>query len=211
MNPSFAFDELEVVAYSDNLSEEHLPHNVFPIFRHKEQNLYLFPPYRSARGRLQNAHVGHKAEFDDFVVKQEVTLIDKPQQAFPDYQLWVDLAFEIHYEPNLDAAQKQRSYAWAKTEEADQAFLAGDLAAAEEALQRALNVNLPLIETLVLKAAIRRLEHRELGVSLALESAKELCSEATFFSLVDLKIRAFHQNHPRHPVHNRRTQEAEQR
>ena len=56
MSTLYPFAELEVVGYADVVDQKHLPRVVYPIFRKKNQDTYLFPPYEVQQGHLVDAH-----------------------------------------------------------------------------------------------------------------------------------------------------------
>ena len=96
--------ELEIIGYANVLAENTRPSIVPPIFQSKANPESIFvPPYTFRNGRLCDATEISPSELASLAHRREVTAFDAPRSAEKDYELWVDLEGQHHYETRRNA------------------------------------------------------------------------------------------------------------
>ncbi len=101
-----------------------------------------------------------------------------------DHELWVDQAFDRHYETRHDVEQTLRRIASDSIRQAEAAFAQGRHDEAERPCGIAISADDRRIEPLALKAAIRRTQGNATGESQMAELASRVMDEPSFFALV---------------------------
>jgi hypothetical protein len=186
MGEPWYVDSLELVGYADVLDPTMLPSVVPPVFRvTAEPNRVLVPPYSFACGYLCNATEIDLPELEDLRGQHEVTLFDAAMPARPDYDLWIDQSYGVHYEEREQAERALRAIADQAVGGAENAFQRGDHAVAERLCWVAISADDRRIESLALRAAIGRLEGNSAGGALMEELAGQAVAAHAFRILVD--------------------------
>lgn len=103
-------NELDVIGYADVLPEGKGPAAVPPVFRHRaEADRCYVPPFRLTGNWLVEARCVSFSELQELEGDESITLPgDFTHPALPDYQLWVDEAGVVRYEPAGDARRAQQ-------------------------------------------------------------------------------------------------------
>lgn len=119
---TFDLAALEIIGYSSTLETPTLPRVLYPVFRLRDApDRILFPPYSLQAKEVWGPHLGNNAEFEDFIVKKEITQLDTPLPAKAYHDLWVSpegvvtyapkaevkKAFEMLYEKHLGLAEAE--------------------------------------------------------------------------------------------------------
>ena len=144
-----------MIGYATVLKDTMLPSPVPPVFRlRSDPDRILFPPYHFADGCVWNATEGDPHDLKRLGENDEVTLFDHPYPAQPDFDMWIDLQRQPHYEPRAQARETLRNIARENIHKASRALVEGDLTEADRFCGVALSADDRLVEALAIKAAI---------------------------------------------------------
>jgi len=180
-------DNLEIVGYANVLLDTMLPSVVPPVFRLRSDPGQVFvPPYVFNAGHLCNATILPASEFEALKSNREITLFDgAPLPAQRDFELWLDQARDVHYEPRIEAHAALLTLAKEHIQKAEQALKGGKTSEAERLSGIASCADDRLLEPLAIKAALRRLRKDGTGEGLMIKLAASKMTEAVFRRLVD--------------------------
>jgi len=179
-------DEMEIVGYGNVLSDDMLPSVVPPVFRlRSDVKRALLPPYFFNAGFLCNATEVSQSELQDLRDSNEITLFDDAFPASAGFELWIDQAFQRHYQPRDEANLALRRIAAEGIKNAEEALRLGNLAEAERLSGVAISADDTKLEPLAIRAAIRRIQGNAVGESLMAELAAPVLEERLFKLLVD--------------------------
>jgi hypothetical protein len=185
MTNPWPLSELEIIGYSDVLTETTLPSVVPPVFRIKvEPDRVLLPPYSFNGGFVCDAAEVDESEFRALADDDEVTVFEEAVPATPGYELWVDRSFVWHYEPREQADGTLTQIAIESMNEAERALNRGDLERAEHLSGSAISADDRRVEPLAIKAAIRRLRGDRAGEKVMEELAGRAVGPSLFDELV---------------------------
>ena len=187
MKQPVPMDGLEIVGYANVLLDSMLPSIVPPVFRLKGNPDEVFvPPYVFNAGYLCNATALSGSELKALEQNQEITPFDgEPVAAQRDFELWLDQARHLHYEPRTQAHATLLALAKDHIQKAEQALKDGKTADAERLSGVASCADDRLVEPLAIKAALRRLRKDTTGEGLMTKLAASKMTEAVFRRLVD--------------------------
>ena len=180
--------DLEVIGFGDVLDSRDLPAILPPIYRVRNSSIVLFPPSMVQGDVLAGAHESDMPEFQAFLAKQEVSALERPFDAKPHHELWIDPEGRVHYEDWDQASDRLREIAWAKIGEADREFRENHLEEADILVSQAMNANDGILDAYVLKGAIRSRQGMERSVTRIAEMASEFCSTQVFQLLLQNKV-----------------------
>jgi hypothetical protein len=179
-------DELEIVGYGNVLSDDMLPSVVPPVFRlRSDVKRALLPPYSFNAGFLCNATEVSQSELEDLRDSNEITLFDDVFPASAGFELWIDQAFQRHYQPRDEAKRELSRIAAEGIKNAEEALRLGNLAEAERLSGVAISADDRKLEPLAIRAAIRRFHGNAVGESLMAELAAPVLEERRFELLVN--------------------------
>lgn len=99
---TFDLAALEIIGYSSTLATPTLPRVLHPVFRVRGADQILFPPYTVQGTEVWKAHIGNQAEFEEFIAKEKLTLLDSPLPAQPHHDLWVSPEGVVTYAPKAE-------------------------------------------------------------------------------------------------------------
>jgi hypothetical protein len=185
MNRPWSIADVEVVGYADVLKANMLPSVVPPVFRVKDDpDCVLVPPYLLNGNLIWNATELCAEELFSLQHERRVTLFSDAVPARADHELWVDQQFGRHYEPREEADQTLHNIAKRHCELSKQSLAGGDLESAERLSSIAASADDRLIDSLLIKAAIQRLQHNELGVDVLVHLAGPMLGESEFRKLL---------------------------
>jgi hypothetical protein len=177
---------LEIIGYANRLSPSMLPTVVAPIFRGKaEPKQILLPPFAIHEGLVCNAQYKTSADLTKLDDEGEITLFDSPRDARPNFELWIDEAEAVHYEPIPDAALALRKIATRNIGLAQAALAEGRYEEAEKHCRIALCADDRLIEPLAISAAIARRKNDPGGERTMASLAAERVTRSGFTLMVD--------------------------
>ena len=152
---------LEVIGYANRLADSMLPAVVPPVFRLKgDQERILLPPFVIRDGYVFGGTESNGAALQMFNEAGEVTLFAKPQEARPDFELWINLDKAVHYEAISDASAQLQNIAREHIIKAEEALLNADFNGAEECCRIALSADDRVIDSLAISAAIAQRNKR---------------------------------------------------
>src|SRR5579863_9413185 len=104
MTEPVKLETLEVLGYAEVLLDGALPCVVPPIFRLKRNVERVFlPPYTLKGSFLWNATEVRLSELIELRDARQVTLFDPTFDAHDDHEMWIDQAFQVHYQPTVQA------------------------------------------------------------------------------------------------------------
>jgi|SRR5580658_169059 hypothetical protein len=194
-------DELEIVGYGNVLTNDMLPSVVPPVFRlRSDANRALLPPYSFNAGFLCNATEVSQSELEDLRHSNEITLFGDAFPARAGFELWVDQAFQPHYQPRDEANRKLSRIAAEGIKNAGEALRRGNLEEAQRLSGIAISADDKRVEPLAIKAAIRRVQGNETGERLMAELAAPVLEERLFKLLVDNYCRGAVGKQPTKPI-----------
>lgn len=177
--------DLEVIGYATVLKDTMLPSPVPPVFRlRSDQDRILFPPYHFADGCVWNATEGDPHDLKRLRENDEVTLFDHAYSAQPDFDMWIDLERQPHYEPRAQARETLRNIARENIQTARQAFAAGEFEEADRFCGVALSADDRLVESLAIKAAICRKRNDPTGERVMEKLASHTMTSEAFQQLI---------------------------
>jgi len=183
-------DEMEIVGYGNVLSDDMLPSVVPPVFRlRSDVRRALLPPYSFNAGFLCNATEVSQPELEDLTDSNEITLFDAAFPASAGFELWIDQAFQRHYQPRDEANRELSRLAAEGIKNAEEALHRGDLEEAERFSGVAISADDRRVEPLAIKAAIRCARGDSAGGRLMAELAAPVLDERLFKLLVDAYCR----------------------
>ena len=160
-NP-FPITTLEVIAYASRLTDSMLPAVVPPVFRMKGASArILLPPFTMRDDMLHDATEVTETHLKAIDEAGEVTFLEQPLDARPDFELWVELDGTVRYEPVRDASTTLRAFAMERVQLAMDALAANDLGGAANHSRIALNADDRLMEPLAISAAIARRKNQK--------------------------------------------------
>lgn len=136
MKAPWPLSDLEVVGYAEVLTEWALPSIVPPVLRLRSDPRHaLLPPYQLRDGYAYGATTVEEPELLDLAEQEQITLFPGSEafQAHPQHELWVDLDWNWHYEPQEEAHRRLREIGMDALRKADEALREGN---ADEALRR---------------------------------------------------------------------------
>lgn len=190
-------DDLEIVGYGNVLNDDMLPSVVAPVFRlRSDATRASLPPYFFNAGFLCNATEVSQSELEDLRDSNEITLFDDAFPARAGFELWIDQAFQRHYQPRDEANRELSRIAAEAIENATDALHRGNLEEAERLSGVAISADDTKLEPLAIKAAIRRRKGNDAGERLMTELAAPVLEERLFKMLVDNYCRAIACNEP---------------
>jgi hypothetical protein len=190
-------DDLEIVGYGNVLNDDMLPSVVAPVFRlRSDATRASLPPYFFNAGFLCNATEVSQSELEDLRDSNEITLFDDAFPARARFELWIDQAFQRHYQPRDEANRELSRIAADAIENATDALHRGNLEEAERLSGVAISADDTKLEPLAIKAAIRRRKGNDAGERLMTELAAPVLEERLFKMLVDNYCRAIACNEP---------------
>ncbi|MBI3679701.1 MAG: hypothetical protein HY235_04830 [Acidobacteria bacterium] len=185
MRTPWNLDDLEVIGYANVLTESTLPSIVPPVFRLKADHTRAFlPPFSISEGFLWNATEVPVTELEELRDASEITLFHSAFPAQGDYELWVDQAFEYHYQPSGDARQALSRIAAESIGNAEAALARGDIEEADRLSGVAISADSRRVEPLAIKAAIRRMKKDANAEHLMAKLAARALDEGSFALLV---------------------------
>lgn len=162
---------LSVVGYATKLSDEMLPTVVTPVFRVTDDgDRYLMPPFRIRDGRVHGACIVGSGECENLAAREEITLLDAPVEARDRHELWIDHERRARYEPAAQVADNLRKLAKGALQDAERCLSKRELERADRLASVARSADPLIVESLAIKAAIRR--HK--GDHAAAETMEEL-------------------------------------
>ena len=178
--------DLEVIGYATVLKDTMLPSPVPPVFRlRSDPDRILFPPYHFADGGVWNATEGSPHDLKRLRENDEVTLFDHPYPAQPDFDMWIDLQRQPHYEPRAQARETLRNIARENIQKARQAFAVGEFEEADRFCGVALSADDRLVESLAIKAALCRKRNDPTGERVMEKLASHTMTSEAFQQLVN--------------------------
>ena len=179
-------DDLDIVGYGNVLNDDMLPSVVPPVFRlRSDATRALLPPYFFNAGFFCNATEVSQSELEDLRDSNEITLFDDIFAARAGFELWIDQAFQRHYQPRDEANRELSRIAAEAIENATDALHRGNLEEAERLSGVAISADDKRVEPLAIKAAIRRAQGNSAGERLMAELAAPVLEERLFKLLVD--------------------------
>jgi hypothetical protein len=100
---TFDLASLEIIGYASTVETPTLPRVLAPVFRVLDApDLILFPPYSLQATEVLRAHLGNRAEFEEFIAKEKITPLDPPCQAKVQHDLWVSPEGSVTYAPKAE-------------------------------------------------------------------------------------------------------------
>lgn len=186
MSNQILLDDLLIIGYCTNLSPRLTPFAVAPAFAYKnDSSKVLRAPYRIVENMvLYGVWVQEGCWLED-LKKRKVTKIDTPIEAIPNHELWVDHNMVVHYDPYNKFNEKMAKISSDNIESAHTHLRNGDLNKAVEACSVAFMANCKQIDSLVIKAAIRKYEGKLSESDFLYDMAKDTISKVGFNLLVD--------------------------
>lgn len=163
--------ELEIVGYADVLSKDMVPFIVPPVFRFKDSEKALLPPFDLVGAYVVDGVPSHISELQRLEEQRRITLLDTVIHAEAEHQLWLDEAMNPQYEPQDDAADHLQEKSLALGKQAIAAFKEGDQDTAARLAAQALAADDTHDGCWALVAAMHRLNDREEEEELITESA----------------------------------------
>lgn len=195
----FPIEALDVIGYATRLSAAMLPTVVTPVFAARDTpDVVVFPPFIIYQGRVREASVSNRCEFDGLAARGELTVIDEPFAAQDGHELWVDQAHIARYGPVGDVDATLSEIAREHIQAAESALTAGNL---QEALRLAGIAGCAdgrRYQPLAIKAAIRLTEGNAAAVKVMSRLAEGLCSPQHFADAVRSYVDRFRPT--RHPL-----------
>ena len=134
---------------------------------------------------LCNATEVSQSELEDLRDSNEITLFDDIFAARAGFELWIDQAFQRHYQPRDEANRELSRIAAEAIENAEEALREGNLEEADRLSGVAISADDTKLEPLAIKAAIRRRKGNDAGARLMTELAAPVLEERMFKLLVD--------------------------
>jgi len=149
---------LVVVGYATKLSTTMVPTIVTPIFRLKhDEDQYLMPPFKIYEGRVHGGWIISHEECKKLSEREEITILEPILiQARDRHDLWIDDRHRPHYEPVAEVAHNLRMLAKESLIEAEKLLFKNELDEAERKASAARSADPQLVDSLAIKAAIRR-------------------------------------------------------
>lgn len=100
---TFDLASLEIIGYASTVETPTLPRVLAPVFRVRgTPDQILFPPYSLQATEVWKAHLGNRAEFEEFIAKKKITQLDPPLPAKVLHDLWVNPEGEVTYAPKAE-------------------------------------------------------------------------------------------------------------
>jgi len=162
-----------------------VPSVVPPVFRLKaDRGRALLPPYHLNRGFVWNATEVPDSELEELRDSDEITLFDGAFPASSDFELWIDDAFQYHYQPEYEAEEELGRIATEAIQGAEEALRRGDIEQAEHLSGVAICADDRKMEPLAIKAAICRMKEDWAGERLMRELAAPRLTEGLFQQMV---------------------------
>ena len=178
--------DLEVVGYANVLKETMLPAVMAPVFRLKlDSNRLFVPPFSMRAGYLCDATELSVAEMDHLRDAGEVTLLESGFQARIDFELWIDQAWNVRYQPIVDAKRELSQISIKAIAAAETALGAGDIDLAERLSSTAGAADHRRLAPFALKAAIRVHQGKQSHARLMAKLVSNMVSEDEFRVQVD--------------------------
>jgi hypothetical protein len=185
MSAAIPMEQLEVIGYADPPNEDMVPCVVPPVFRLIGEDRALVPPYLLSAGLVVRPVEIGMPEVEDLAATEDITLFENSFPAQPDFQLWLDQFFNPHYENRATAEQNLRDLGRQFIHDAKAAFRASHFDKADRLASAAISADPRCMESLVLKAAIRREENDPEGERLMADLADPSLDRFLFGMLVD--------------------------
>ena len=183
-----AIESLLVIGYATSLSDEMLPTVVTPVFQvSSDADRTLVPPFRIRDGKVHGACVVGQREREDLARREEITLLDTAVAALDRHELWIDSDRIAHYEPKDRARAELRRLAKAALDEGERLLEKRELERADRLASAARAADPSLVESMAMKAAIRRWRGEHVAVETIAQIAKSSCPalEASFYALAE--------------------------
>jgi hypothetical protein len=181
MEPPYAIDRLDVIAFANRLDPAMLPTVVAPVFRDRERpDQAIFPPFRFDAGNVVGGTTAPAEEIADLEGQGKATLLKEPIPARRGFELWVDEGMNPHYEPAKEVGQKLREIALAAARQARQALVERRLEDAERLLARALSADDRPPDVLALAAALGSVQDNQARIVLMKRAAERLGMQDSF-------------------------------
>jgi hypothetical protein len=147
--------ELLVVGYNDALDAELLPAVVAPVFAsigHPEK--MLFPPFKLVGEEVHGGTWESIESWQHLRSLGDMTALDKPMTAQPNFELWLDLDGKPQYELRSVATRKLKTLAKEYVAQAEAALSAGQQDEALRLAAIAFNADHDQYRALAIEAAI---------------------------------------------------------
>jgi hypothetical protein len=186
----FALSDLEIVAYADKLLPEHMPAILPPIFKVKDHDVLIFPPFHIDGAYVYSDAIGDTAELHRQIAADQATLLSISREASPNHELWIDVDQSIHYEHWDEVEQQHQRKARELSSEARQFFYQGAFGQSKRLCQLAIRYYEGFIDPYIVLMAMAKVEKKELvekmyaqaiedflGVELYSELSHKLCNE----------------------------------
>jgi len=184
---AYKLEDLEIVGYADTLDEAVVPQVVPPIFHRKEgADEYLLPPFRLSGSQVERAVVGRKIDFESAVHRGQATPLERPLEARPDHELWIDQKLEPHYEPAKKARRSLGKIARQQIRQAHEALAAGLLDDALFHSQAALSADDGSLDAILIKAIVYSRRHQDNRVKALAEIAEAISPGIDLVGKVEL-------------------------
>ena len=178
--------DLEIAGYADVVPISMTPSVVPPVFLSKsDPNRAYLPPYHMNNGFLYNAKEVTWREVENLVTAERITLLPGRLAAQPEFELWIDCAFKVHYQLETEVERELDRIGHHAMRDAEQSLRGGDLAEAERHSSTAANANDTKPGPFALQAAIDRHRGNQVGEELMAEVAGSMCEEKEFEILVE--------------------------
>ena len=178
--------DLKIVGYANVLPQTMLPSIVPPIFcLRSETDRFFVPPYSFNGGYLHDAGELSRFELKALENDREVTLFTEEFPAERGYELYVDEAFQHHYQPREKANAWLDEVADRSIVEAENALTRGDYEEADRLAGVAISANDRKVTPLVIKAAVDRARGDHSGEQLMASIAQRFVPTPLFNRIVD--------------------------
>jgi hypothetical protein len=185
MSSVIPIEHLEVIGYSDPRTREMVPSVVPPVFRFTGEARALVPPYILNGGFVLRPVEIDMDEVLDLAAGRDIILFEQPFPAQADFQLWLDQSFVPRYEYRTQAEENLLALSRQFMHSATVAFRFNNLEESDTQASAAISANPKCVESLALKAAIRRRENNPQGERLMASLAEPYLDQASFRVLVD--------------------------
>ncbi len=158
MTKTYNLTDLEIVGYSDVLTDDLVPRIVPPIFRLRaDPGRLVIPPFRLVDDHVEGGIEGDESDLDRFVGNEQATRIQQPIQARPKHHLWIDEHFKPQYEPDGKVIERLRTVAKQNIPLAWEAVHDRDFDAALQLAQTAIAADESSLDALLVKAVVDKL------------------------------------------------------
>lgn len=153
--PRYSLADLEIVAYADPPPAYLLPSIVAPVFRLRQASHDLvLPPYRFEGNEVVGGALEAEGALKKMVWLKAAFPLSQPIEPQPDHVLWLDLGFEMAYQPRPQVMEHLRQHAAVSLEEAFDALRERRYQKALDLAQTALAADENCYDAVIVKAVV---------------------------------------------------------